>query len=192
VLVLIIGLVIFLGLHSTRIVADDWRSRKIASLGERPWKGLYSILSLIGFGLIIWGYSLARQQPVVIWDAPLWTRHAASLLVLIAFILLAATYVPRNHFKAAIGHPMLAGTKLWAFAHLLANGTLADVLLFGSFLVWSIFGFRSARRRDRLAKTQYPSGTIGGTVISVIVGAVAWVVFAFFLHGRLIGVNPLG
>jgi uncharacterized membrane protein len=192
VLVLIIGLGIFLGLHSTRIVAADWRSRKIASLGERGWKGLYSILSLIGFALIVWGYSMARQQPVVIWNAPLWTRHAAALLVLIAFILLAATYVPRNHFKAAIGHPMLAGTKLWAFAHLLSNGTVADVLLFGSFLVWAIFGFRSGRRRDRLAKTQYPSGTVGGTVATVAIGAVAWAIFAFFLHGPLIGVRPLG
>lgn len=191
-LVLIIGLGIFLGLHSTRIVADPWRSRKLASFGERRWKGLYSILSLIGLALIVWGYSLARQQPMVIWNPPVWTRHAAALLVLVSFILLAATYVPRNHLKAAIGHPMLAGTKLWAFAHLLSNGTLADVLLFGSFLAWSIFGFRSARRRDRLAKIQYPAGAVGGTVATVVVGAVAWAIFAFFLHGPLIGVRPLG
>ena len=86
---------------------------------------------------------MARSEPVVLWNPPLWTRHLASLLVLVAFVLLVAAYVPRNHFKAAFGHPMFAGVKTWAFAHLLSNGTLADLLLFGGFLAWSVLGFRS-------------------------------------------------
>ena len=192
VLVLVLGLIVFLGVHSIRIVADDWRSARIAGVGERSWKGLYTLGSLVGFALIVWGYSLARQQPVSLWLSPLWTRHVAALLVLVAFILFAATYVPANHFKAAIGHPMYAGTKVWAVGHLLSNGTLADLLLFGSFLVWAVAGFRNARARDRRNATSYPPGTPRGTLIAVVAGTVAWAIFAFLLHGPLIGVRPLG
>jgi uncharacterized membrane protein len=191
-IVLILGLIVFLGLHSTRIVADDWRSARIASLGERRWKGLYSIASLTGLALIVWGYSLARQDPVALWSSPVWTRHLASLLVLVAFILIAATYVPRNHLKAAIGHPMYAGVKVWALAHLLSNGTLADLLLFGSFLVWAVAGFGSARKRDRHIGASYPVGTASGTIAAVVIGTLVWAIFAFLLHGPLIGVRPLG
>lgn len=191
-IVLVLGLLVFLGLHSIRIVADDWRSARIASHGKPAWKGFYALGALIGFGLIVWGYSLSRQDPVLLWAAPVWTRHLAALLVLMAFILIAAAYVPRNHLKAAIGHPMLAGTKLWALGHLLSNGSLADVLLFGSFLIWAIVGFRSARARDRLANKSYPAGTVGGTTATIVAGTVVWAIFAFFLHGPLIGVRPLG
>jgi uncharacterized membrane protein len=190
--VLIIGLFVFLTLHSTRIMADDWRSARIASLGERAWKGLYSLGSLVGFGLIVWGYSLARQEPVALWNPPVWSRHLAALLVLLAFILIAAAYIPHNHFKAAIGHPMYAGIKLWALGHLLSNGTLADLLLFGSFLVWAVLGFRSSRARDRRAGTGYPPGAPGGTIATIVAGALAWAIFAFYLHGPLIGVRPMG
>jgi uncharacterized membrane protein len=190
-LVLIIGLIVFLGLHSTRIVAEDWRSARIASLGERKWKLLYSIASGIGLVLIVWGYGMARAAPVMLWNPPLWTRHLASVLVLVAFIMIVAAYVPRNHFKAAFGHPMFAGVKAWAFAHLLANGMLADLLLFGAFLLWSILGYRSARRRDRKAQVSYPAGTTRGTLVTLVVGAVAWAIFAFYLHGPLIGVRPI-
>lgn len=117
-------------------------------------------------------------------------RHVAALLTLISFVLLAAAYVPRNSVKARLHHPMILGVKVWAFAHLLANGTLADLILFGSFLVWAIFSFIAARKRDRAARTQYPAGTMSGTIAVVVVGAAAWVLFAFWLHGRLIGVQP--
>ena len=192
VLVLVLGLVVFLGVHSIRIVADDWRSARIASGGVRKWKRLYTVGSLVGFALIVWGYSIARQQPVSLWLPPLWTRHVAALLVLVAFILFAATNGPPNHFKAAIGHPMYAGTVVWAAGHLLANGTLADLLLFGSFLIWAGVGFGSARARDRRDGTTYPPGKPRGTLIAVVAGTVAWAVFAFLLHGPLIGVRPLG
>jgi uncharacterized membrane protein len=190
--VLIIGLVIFLGAHSTRVFADDWRTAQIARMGEQKWKGLYSLASAVGLVLIVWGYGLARASPVVVWHPPAWTRHATSLFTLLAFVLIAAAYVPRNHIKAAVGHPMVAGVKLWAFAHLLSNGMLADVLLFGAFLVWAIFDFVAARRRDRAADTRYPAGTVSGDGMTIIAGVIAFLVFAFFLHKWLIGVAPFG
>jgi uncharacterized membrane protein len=190
--VLILGLIIFLGVHSTRIIADDWRTAQLTRLGEGAWKGIYSMSSLAGFALIIWGFGLARQQPVVLWVPPVGMRHVAALLTLIAFVLLAATYVPRNAIKSRVHHPMVLGVKVWAFAHLLANGNLADVLLFGGFLAWAVPCFIAARKRDRAAGTQYPVGTTSGTAATVVLGAVAWAVFAFWLHGLLIGVRPFG
>ena len=187
---LVLGLVLFLGVHSVRIVADDWRSAQIARRGEKAWKGLYTLLSIIGFALIVWGYGQARTEPVFLWQPPLWTKHLASLFVLLAFVLLAAAYVPRNAIKARLHHPMVASVKLWAFGHLLANGTLADVLLFGGFLVWAVFTFRAARRRDRAAGTLYPPGTVRGTALTLVAGVAAWVVFALWLHAWLIGMRP--
>lgn len=188
--ILLLGLVIFLGVHSTRIVADGWRSAQIARIGPGPWKLGYTVLSLIGFYLLVWGYGAARQTPVVLWTPPVAMRHIAGLLTLIAFVLLAATYVPRNGIKARLHHPMVLAVKVWALAHLLANGTLADVLLFGSFLVWAVLSFRAARQRDRAAGTRYPAGTVAGTLATVVVGGVVWALFAFRLHEWLIGVRP--
>lgn len=187
---LILGLLLFLGVHSVRIVADGWRTQTRARLGENTWKGAYALLSLAGLLLIVWGYADARVSSVVLWTPPIWTRHAAALLTLLSFVLVVAAYVPRNHFKAAVGHPMVAGTKVWAFAHLLANGSAADLLLFGSFLLWSALSFGAARRRDRAAGTTYPAGTAAGTGLTVAIAVVAWGVFAFWAHGLLIGVRP--
>lgn len=188
---LIAGLVLFLGAHSTRIFADDWRNGMIERLGEKPWKGLVTVVSVIGFVLIVIGYGDARTAPVVLWVPPIWTRHLAVPLTAIAFILVAAAYVPRNRLKARIGHPMVAGVKLWALSHLLANGTLADLLLFGGFLAWAIAAFMVSRRRDRANGTSYPAGTLSRTLLTAIVGLLAWAVFAMFLHTRWIGVSPL-
>lgn len=190
--ILVAGLVLFLGVHSTRIVADGWRTAQLKRLGEGRWKGIYSLLSLAGFGLIIWGFGLARQQTEVLWIVPAAMRHVAALLTLIAFVLLAAAYVPRNGIKSRVHHPMVLAVKTWAFAHLLSNGTLADVVLFGAFLAWAVACFIAARKRDRAAGTQYPAGTPAGTAITVVVGAAVWAGFAFWLHGALIGVRPYG
>ncbi len=190
-LVLILGLVIFLGSHLVRVVAEDWRRQMIARLGEGPWKGLYSLVSVVGLVLIVWGYGLARQEPVVLWDPPLWTRHVAVTLNLIAFILIAFFIVPSGRIKARLGHPMLLSVKVWAFAHLLANGTLADVLLFGSFLVWAIVDFAANRRRDRAQGTVRVAGPVRNDVIAVIVGAAIWAALVWGLHEWLIGVSPL-
>ena len=189
---LIVGLVIFLGVHSTRIVADPWRTATIARIGEKPWKGIYSLLSIAGFVLIVIGYGMARQSPVVLYTPPTWARHLAALLTIPAFVLLVAAYVPLNTIKRAVGHPMVAGVKIWALAHLLANGTVADVLLFGGFLVWAVLSFTAARRRDRAAGTVYPVGTGTRTALTVAIGLVAWAAFAFALHRPLIGVGPFG
>ena len=190
--ILILGLVLFLGVHSVRIVAEGWRTQTRARMGEGAWKGVYSVLSLAGLVLVVWGYGLARQQPVVLWNPPVAMRHAASLLTLVAFILLAAAYVPRNALKAKLHHPMVLGVKTWALAHLISNGNLADVALFGSFLLWAVLAFRAARQRDRAQGTSYASGTLAGTGIAVVLGLVAWAVFAFWAHAMLIGISPMG
>jgi uncharacterized membrane protein len=190
---LLAGLVLFLGVHSVRVFADGWRTSTIAKVGEKPWKGGYTLLSVAGFVLIVVGYGLARHNPVVLWpQPPVGTRHLAALLTLVAFVLVAAAYVPGNQLKAKLHHPMLLGVKVWALAHLVANNTLADVLLFGSFLLWAVLDFRANRKRDRVEGKVYPPGVTSRTVITVVVGAVAWGVFAFWLHGAWIGVRPMG
>ncbi|MEO8185965.1 MAG: NnrU family protein [Burkholderiaceae bacterium] len=189
---LIAGLIIFLGVHSVRIFANDWRTAQIAKIGPRVWKGGYALLSLIGFVLIVYGYGLARQTPVVLYTTPAWTRHAAALLTLVAFVMIAAAYVPETHIKARIRHPMIAGVKVWAVAHLLANGTLADVILFGSFLAWAILNYSAALRRDRAANVGYVVGRMSRDMTAVAIGAITWVVFTFWLHAWWIGVRPLG
>jgi uncharacterized membrane protein len=189
--VLILGLLIFLGVHSLRIFADGWRSRQIARLGEKPWKGLYALVSIIGFVLICWGFGLARQHPVLLYVPPLWLRHLNALFTLVAFVLVTAYLVPRNHLKAKLGHPMVLGVKVWAFGHLLATGMLHDVVLFGAFLAWAIVLFMVSRRRDRMAGTVYPAGSIKGDILTVVIGIAAWLAFGLWLHLRLIGVNPM-
>jgi len=189
---LVLGLIVFLGVHSVRIVADDWRTTQIARMGEGTWKGIYSLLSLAGFVLMVWGFGQARQTTLVLWSPPQWTHHVAALLTLIAFVLLAAGNLRGTRIKHALGHPMVLGVKVWAFAHLVSNGTLADAVLFGSFLVWAIVDYASSRRRDRAAGTVYPEGALGRDALAILVGVAAWVAFAFWLHGWLIGVRPLG
>ena len=189
---LILGLLLFLGTHSVRIVADDWRTAQLSRLGETRWKGLYSLLSIAGFVLLVWGYGLARQQPVLLWSPPRLMNHLAALLLLLSFVLLAAAYVPRNLFKAKIGHPMILSVKTWALAHLLANGNLAEVLLFASFLLWAVASFQAARKRDRATGAVYPAATAGGSAAALLVGLLAWAIFSFWLHAPLIGVAPFG
>lgn len=190
--ILILGLVIFLGVHSVRVFAEGWRTRVRFRLGENAWKGLYSLASILGFALVVWGFGLARQQPVLLWSPPLWTRHLAALLTLAAFVMLAAAYVPGNAIKARLHHPMILGVKTWALAHLLANGRLASVLLFGSFLAWAVLSFRAARQRDRAGHIAYPPGRTGPTLVTVAVGLAAWAGFAFWAHAAWIGVRPFG
>jgi uncharacterized membrane protein len=189
---LVLGLILFLGVHSTRVFADGWRSATIGRIGEKSWKGVYSLLSLATFAVLVWGYARARQNPVLLWSPPVGMRHVAALLMVFAFILFVAAYVPGNWFKAKLHHPQFLSVKVWAFAHLLANGTLIDVLLFGGFLTWAVLGFTAARRRDRAAGTVYAPATARGTAIAVVAGLAVWAVFAFWLHGWLIGVKPFG
>ncbi len=189
---LIIGLVLFLGAHSTRMLADQARTQTITRIGEMGWKGLITAASIGGFVLIVIGYGQARSYPLPLLVAPLWAYYLTIPLTLIAFILITAAYVPGNGIKAKVGHPMVAGVKTWAFAHLLANGNLADVLLFGSFLIWAVASFVSSRRRDRANGTTYPAGTAARSGLTLVVGTVLWAVFMMVLHVRWIGVSPLG
>ena len=189
---LLLGIVLFLGTHSVRIFADDWRARRVATMGANGWKGVYSLLSIAGFVLIVYGYAAARTEPTLLYGPPLWTRVVATLLVLPAFILLLAAYVPGTRIKRAVGHPMVAGVKIWAFAHLISNGMLHDVILFGSFLAWAVANYIAARRRDRAAGTVYVTGPVWRDVVAVGVGVFAWFAFAKWLHLPLIGVSPFG
>jgi uncharacterized membrane protein len=190
--ILIIGLVLFLGVHSTRVFAEGWRTATVARIGETPWKGMYALVSIATFALLVWGYGMARQAPVVVWTPPRGMAHVTALLTLVAFVLFVAAYVPGNQIRAKLHHPMILGVKTWAFAHLLSNGTLADIVLFGAFLAWAVIDYAAARRRDRANGTVYLAGHGSRTAIAVVVGIVAWVVFAFWLHGPLIGVRPFG
>jgi uncharacterized membrane protein len=189
---LILGLVLFLGVHSVRIVADGWRTRFIAARGSMTWKGLYTAVAIVGFVLICVGFGQARQQPVVLWSPPRWTRDLAALLTLVAFILVTAAYVPANGIKARVKDPMILGVKCWAAGHLLANGTLADVVLFGGFLAWAVLDVRAVRQRRRAGKeAAIAPAKRGRGAIAVVVGVLAWMLFAFHLHLPLIGVQPI-
>ena len=150
VTVLLLGLIVFFGVHSVSIVAPGWRSAQIARRGERAWKGIYSIAAGVGLALLIVGYGMARREPVVLYTPPVALRHVALLLMLPVFPLLFAAYLPGRLSRAA-RHPMLLAVKLWATAHLLANGTLADVLLFGGFLAWAVADRISVKRRSPAA-----------------------------------------
>jgi uncharacterized membrane protein len=186
---LALGLALFLGIHLTRALAPQWRAAQIARLGDKGWKGVYSLTSAVGFGLILWGFSQARREPAVLWPhVPFGVNHLTALLMLVAAVLMAAAYVPRNHIKAKLKHPMTLSVKVWAFAHLIVNNTLADVMLFGSFLVWAILVFRAARRRP--APPVAP-GTAAGTAATVVVGVALWAVFAFWAHAAWLGIAPL-
>lgn len=191
-LVLILGLILFLAPHSVRIVAEDWRQRQVAAHGEGRWKAAVSIISIVGVVLIVWGYGMARADPLVLWQPPVWTRHLAVTLVAISFVLIAAAYVPPGRIKAAVGHPMVLGVKVWAFSHLIANGTLADLVLFGGIMAWAIADYASARRRDRAAGRIHVAGPARNDGIAILVGLAIWALFLFALHQWLFGVAPLG
>jgi uncharacterized membrane protein len=187
---LIAGLVLFLGVHSVVIVAPSFRTRAIQRMGESAWKGLYALISLAGFVLICYGFGLARQAPVVLYSPPTWLRHLALLVMLPVFPLLIAAYLP-GRIKTAAKHPMLAAVKFWAFAHLLANGSLADVLLFGGFLAWAVVDRISVKRRatPQVLRTAPPGPW--NDAIAVVLGLAVYALLIEWAHVRLFGVSPL-
>jgi len=184
------GLILFVVVHSLRIFADDWRAQMVARLGPMAWKGLISVTSLVGIIMMSKGYAAARAAPIVLWQSPMWLSHLVSLLTLAAFILFVAAYIPKNKIKSRLGHPMVISVKIWAFGHLLANGSLADLVLFGGLLAWAVMSFRAARQRDRREGTVRPAGGIGPTLAAIGVGGAIWAWFAFYGHAWLIGVQP--
>ena len=187
---LIAGLVLFLGVHSVAIVAPSFRTRTIQRMGEGAWKGMYALISLAGFVLICYGFGLARQAPVVLYSPPTWLRHLALLVMLPVFPLLIAAYLP-GRIKTAAKHPMLAAIKFWALAHLLANGSLADVLLFGGFLAWAVVDRISVKRRatPQVLRTAPPGPW--NDAIAVVLGLAVYALLIGWAHVRLFGVSPL-
>lgn len=183
---LVLGLLLFLGVHSVSIINDPWRDRMADRMGELPWKGLYSIISIVGVVLIVQGYDAARYDPVVLYTPPDSLRHLALLLLLPVFPLLLAAYLP-GRIKAAASHPMLLAVKLWALAHLLANGMLADVLLFGGFLAWAVADRISQKRRTPRPIPGIPESN-RNDIIAVAAGLAVYVVFVMWLHRAVIGV----
>ena len=189
-LLLILGLVLFLGIHSISIVALPTRNALAARMGEWPFKGVYSLIAIVGLILIVQGYGQARLDPTVLYTTPDWTRHIAMLVMLPVFPALLATYLP-GRISQALGHPMLVAVKAWALAHLLVNGTLAAVLLFGGFLVWAVADRISMKRRPRRDIPQAPRSGLND-IIAVVGGLGIYLAFVFWLHAAWIGVSITG
>lgn len=188
--ILLLGLVLFLGTHSISIVNAAWRDRVAARIGEIPWKIIYSLVAIAGFLLIIWGYDLARQAPTLLYQPPTWLRHVALLLLLPVFPLLLAAYLP-GRIQSATRHPMLVAVKAWALAHLLANGMLHDVVLFGAFLAWAVVDRISLKRRPQPSAPAAPPSRFNDAIALVVgLGLYGW--FLMFGHAWLFGVAPLG
>lgn len=188
-LLLLAGLALFLGMHSIRINGDSTRDGFMVRWGKGRYRGIFSFVSALGLVLIIVGYGQARLDPIFLWTPPTATRHIAALLMLVSMTFLVASHVPRNHIKLILKHPMTLAVKVWALAHLLANGSLADLFLFASFLIWAVLVFKSARRRrEPLQMSSNPSFV--NTLLTVLLGAGAWFVFAMWLHVWLIGISP--
>ena len=187
---LIAGLIIFLGVHSMSIVSASWRDAMAAKMGEIPFKAVYAVVSIVGFVLMAKGYGEARLEPVVLYTPPIWTRHLAALLLIPVFVFFLATYLP-GRIKATLKHPSLVAVKLWALAHLIANGTLADVLLFGGFLAWAVADRISMKRRVARPLPGAPPSK-ANDIIALVAGLALYGVFVFWLHAWLIGVSPMG
>lgn len=188
---LVLGLILFLGIHSISIIARPARDGLVARLGEWPYKGLYSIVAIAGFVLILQGYAEARLTPTVLYTPPDALRHLSMGLMLVVFPALLAAYLP-GRIKTTLKHPMLVAVKAWALAHLLVNGTLADVLLFGSFLAWAVVDRISMKRRPAGGSALALPATKFNDLLVVIGGLGLYVAFAFWLHPAWIGVPVMG
>jgi uncharacterized membrane protein len=189
--VMIVGLVLFLGVH-TLTTQRDLRARLIKEMGESGYKIAYTLASLAGLVLIIWGFAHYRASGwIEVWSPPRALKHLNVALMLPAVILVVAAYL-RGRIYTAVKHPMLAGVKLWAFGHLLANGDLGGIILFGSFLAWAVFDRISLKRRADAGGPPIPVGGIGNDLIAVAVGIVVYLALAFAFHPVVIGVPVIG
>ncbi len=187
-LVFIIGLVLFLGVHCVSIVARPWRDRMLGTLGANGWRGAYSVVALIGLVLIIWGWGDARAAAPLLYEPPVWIKHLTALLMLFSALAMGVYMVPAGRLKPMLKHPMLLSVKIWAFAHLLANGDLASLLLFGTFLAWAVADRISLKRR---AAAVAAPGSALNDVIALGLGLVIYAALVFGGHAWLFGVAPL-
>lgn len=188
--VLVIGLLAFIGIHSVRIVAPSWRDAQIGRFGKGAWHAVFGSISLTGLIVIVYGYGIARRAPVLAWSPPMWMPHLAAALTALAFVVLASALLPASSLKQRLVAPLPAAIALWAFAHLLANGTFNAIVLFGSLFVWSFVLFAVTRARH--VGTTPVRASLRDNFIAVALGLAAWAIFVFELHGPLIGVRPLG
>src|ERR1700686_2069856 len=190
-LVMILGLVLFLGVH-TLTTQRELRARVITSTGEAGYKIGYALVSLLGLVLIVWGFAHYRATGWIdVWHPPTWTKHITVALMLPAVILVVASYI-RGRIYTVLKHPMLAGVKLWAAAHLIANGDLGSIILFGSLLGWAVFDRISLKGRAVPGAPPIPVGGLGNDLIAVAVGIVAYLALAFAFHPVVIGVPVFG
>lgn len=188
---LIVGLVVFLGIHMTRVVAEDWRMRMIQRVGAQTWKRTYSAISFVSLAAIIYGFAVARADSAVLWVAPKALVPVTAALMLASMILLAGFHVKRSHVSTISHHPMLWSVVVLSAAHLLVNGRVVDALLFGAFLVWSVVDLISCYGRDARYGVAYPQPEARATLINLAMGVAFFAVFAGFLHKLLIGVSPI-
>ena len=189
--IMILGLVLFLGVHLFTIMRPH-RAALLARLGEHGYKGLYSLISILGLALIVYGFARYRQgEWIDVWLPPVWTRHLAALLVLFALIMFVASY-SRGRIYTTLKHPMLAGVKLWALAHLMANGDLGSIILFGSILAWAVIDRISLKRRSDPGAPPIPVGGTRNDVIAIFGGVAAYAVLGFWFHPYVIGIPVFG
>jgi uncharacterized membrane protein len=186
-LILVLGLAVFIGVHlvTTR---RDYRAALIARFGEGPYKALYSVLSIVGVVLIAWGFARYRAQGYIpVWEPPRWTRHVTVALVWPAIICIVAAYIPGG-IKRTLKHPMLVGVKLWAVAHLVSNGDLGSIILFGGILAWAVVDRVSLKRRSDPGGPVIPSGGMAKDILAVLVGTVIYLALGFWFHPYVVGV----
>jgi uncharacterized membrane protein len=189
--ILILGLIVFVAPH-VFVTRREARAALIARIGEGPYKGLFSLVSIVGLVLIVWGYGAYRASGwIPIWSPPTWTRHLAALLMWPAIVLIVAAYIPGN-IKLRLKHPMLAGVKLWALAHFLANGDLGSILLFGGILAWAVYDRISLKRRTDPGAPPIPVGGWGNDVAALAIGTLLYLALAFWFHPLVIGVPAFG
>ena len=188
--VLIIGLGVFFASHIF-VAAREKRAALIRRLGQSGYRALFSVVSLAGLALIVWGYAEYRAEGMIaVWWPPAFMRHVTVGLMLISIVVLASFRIP-SHIKTWIKHPMLASIKIWAFAHLLSNGDLGSILLFGSFLAWAVYARIAVKRRGDLGPQTAPA-TWRNDVIVVVFGVVLYLLLGFYFHPYVIGVNVFG
>ncbi|MGJ8647253.1 MAG: NnrU family protein [Marinomonas colpomeniae] len=190
-LILVVGLAIFFAVHCVRLFIPDWRKMVVTKAGLMSWRVRFGMLSLLSIGFIFMGYGQARLAPVWLWFPPVFMPHITSLIMFVALFFFCSAVVPKTTLRRVTGYPLYLAVKLWAFAHLLSNGNLADVLLFGSFLIWAIASYAIFRSRDRKAGVKAEESNIRFDLIALGFTFVSWFAIVLFFHKAVIGVSPL-
>jgi uncharacterized membrane protein len=187
--IFILGLAVFFAAH-VFVTFRGARADAIAKLGLNGYRAAFALVSLVGLALIVWGFGRYHLQAPIVWSPPAFMRHITIGLMLLSVIALTAYFIP-SHIKARLHHPMLAAIKGWAFAHLLSNGDLASILLFGSFLAWGVYARIAAKKRGDLGATTAPAGWFNDGLV-VVIGIVVFLALGYAFHPLVIGVPVFG